>query len=221
MNPLLEYFKTKAKLLLGYGVHQSYSQFGEDIIVRPLCNGANGTYIDVGTYHPVLYSNTYALYKKGWSGLAIDPNPQLRSLYTLLRPRDTFISAGVGLEGSGTYHMFSDGAYNTFNAESARTYRAISRLRYIGNVERPIIPLSKIVRDHHIKDIGFLNIDVEGNDLQVLRSYDWSVRPNVIAIESSDFNPDAPHESEMYELLRSKKYRLVGLAGVSLLWAAV
>ncbi|MFA6279090.1 MAG: FkbM family methyltransferase [Candidatus Paceibacterota bacterium] len=215
---LLEYLKTKAKLCLGYGVHKSYSQFGEDIILQSFIKETIGTYIDVGTYHPVLYSNTYALYKKGWRGLVIDPNSSLEPLYGLLRPRDTFIAAGVGAENTGQYHMFSDGAYNTFNTENVGAYKRISRLKYFGSVERAIIPLSKIVHNHGVKEIGFLNIDVEGNDLQVLQSYDWSIRPKIIAIESSDFNPDAPQENEIYRLLRSKKYRLAGLSSVSLLW---
>lgn len=214
----IEYLKTVAKLFLGRGVRKSYSQFGEDLIVQSLSKDTRGTYIDVGTYHPILYSNTYALYKKGWSGLVVDPNDYLKLLYTLLRPRDTFISAGVGSEGNSTYHMFSDGAYNTFNAESASAYKKLSWLHYLGSVESRIVSLSRIVHENNVQKIGFLNIDVEGNDLNVLRSYDWSVRPKVIAIESNDFNPDMPQKSEIYMLLRSKNYRLVGLSGVSLLW---
>lgn len=219
MLTLTAYLKTVAKLCLGRGVQESYSQFGEDLIVQSFCKDTQGTYIDVGTYHPVLYSNTYALYKKGWCGLAVDPNVRLKPLYRLLRPRDTFISAGVGLEGNHTYYMFSDGAYNTFNAESATAYKKLSWLRYLGSIESRILPLSQIVRVNGIREIGFLNIDVEGNDLNVLRSYDWSVRPKIISIESSDFNPDTPQKSEIYTLLRSKNYRLVALSGVSLIWA--
>lgn len=218
MNILFEYLKTCAKLFLGYGVRKSYSQFGEDMMVQSLCKGSHGVYVDVGTYHPVLYSNTYALYKKGWSGLVIDPNTHMKPLYALLRPRDTFIQAGIGSEGSGTYHRFSDGAYNTFNAEQAAAYKKLHRIRYLGSTESDIVSLSRVVHDHRITGIGFLNIDVEGNDLNVLQSYDWSVRPKVIAVESNDFNPDTPHESEIYQLLHSKHYRLAGLSGISMLW---
>jgi hypothetical protein len=150
--------------------------------------------------------------------LAVDPNVRFKSLYALLLPRDIFISAGVGQEGNGTYYMFSDGAYNTFNAESAISYKKLHWLRSLGSTESRILSLSQIVHDHHIQKIDFLNIDVEGNDLEVVQSYDWSVRPGVIAIESSNFNPDMPQENKMYQFLRSKKYRLAGFAGVSLVW---
>jgi len=220
MQILLEYLKTILKLLLGRGVVKSYSQFGEDVMMQSLCKDSHGTYVDVGAYHPVLYSNTYALYKKGWHGLVIDPNSLLKPLYALLRPQDMFIHSGVGLEeGSGTYHRFSDGAYNTFNSGTAEASKKLQRIRFLGSEECNILPLSRIVRDADLAEIGFLNIDAEGSDLSVLHSYDWSVRPRIISIESGEFNPDTPQKSEIYQFLRSKNYRLVGFSGVSLLWA--
>lgn len=219
MQSYLDYVKTLLKLLLGRGVRKSYSQFGEDAIVQALCKRTRGTYLDIGTYHPVLYSNTYALYRRGWRGVVVDPNVSLAPLYALMRPRDTFITAAVGQkEGSGTYYTFSDGAYNTFNAESLEACKKLPWLRYLGSVESRIISLSRIVRENNIEEIDFLTIDVEGNDFEVLQSYDWSVRPRVIAIESGDFNPDAPQENEIYRFLRSKNYRLTGLSGATLLW---
>ena len=48
-----------------------YSQFGEDKILKELIldNFNNGFYVDVGCFHPKKHSNTYLLYKKGWSVL--------------------------------------------------------------------------------------------------------------------------------------------------------
>lgn len=219
MYIFIEYLKTIAKLCLGYGVQKSYSQFGEDAIVQSLCKRSCGFYVDVGTYHPVLYSNTYALYKKGWHGLAIDPNVSLKPLYRLFRSRDTFISAGVGSGEEEMYYMFSDGAYNTFNIENANACKKLKWLRYLGSIKLPILSLSRIVQEHEIKEIGLLNIDVEGNDMEVLQSYNWSVRPNIIIIESSEFNVIEPDKSEIYRFLHNKKYRLTGFSGVSLIWS--
>ncbi len=214
-----KYIKTIIKLAVGNGVQKSYSQFGEDVIVRSLCKNKKGVYIDVGTYHPVLYSNTYALYKNGWSGLVIDPNIGLKPLYALLRPRDTFIPVGVGSENISTYHRFNDGAYNTFNNEVADKCKKLNWLHYLGGTKCKIRSLSYIIKEYNIRNIDFLNIDVEGNDMNVLESYDWSVRPRFISIESSDFNPDTPHKNKLYKFLRNKSYDLVGLSGVSLVWA--
>ena len=52
----------------GYSV-KSYSQEGEDIILRNLFgNRKDGFYVDVGAHHPMRFSNTYFFYKLGWNG---------------------------------------------------------------------------------------------------------------------------------------------------------
>ncbi len=45
-----------------------------------------GTYIDVGCNHPKRFSNTYALYRAGWRGLAVDLDPSLCKQFRLARP---------------------------------------------------------------------------------------------------------------------------------------
>ena len=87
MNNFLEVLKTTLKLLLRRSVISSYSQFGEDAVLQHLLKKSTGTFVDIGAYHPVLYSNTYAFYRRGWSGIVIDPNPRFKKLYRLFRPR--------------------------------------------------------------------------------------------------------------------------------------
>jgi hypothetical protein len=116
-----EHLKTVIKTFLGRGVQSSYGQYGEDAMIQAgFRSKNNGVYVDVGAYHPVLYSNTYALYKKGWRGIVIDPNPKMKELFASLRPRDTYVSAAIGEEGSATYYSFNDGAYNTLDDALAK-----------------------------------------------------------------------------------------------------
>ncbi|MEI9928867.1 MAG: hypothetical protein WDN44_15790 [Sphingomonas sp.] len=54
------------------------SFFGEDVLLgRLLKTASSGTYVDVGANHPIEGSNTYRLYRQGWTGLTIDPNSRL------------------------------------------------------------------------------------------------------------------------------------------------
>lgn len=220
MKTIYQALRTALKLVLRRGINASYSQSGEDIIVRSLFRGKNtGIYIDVGAYHPILYSNTYGLYRRGWRGLEIDPNESLRALYRVFRPRDTFVLMGVAeQESSLTYHEFEDGAYNTFDATIAEGYvrngRTILRKKSIV----PVKPLSDICKAYNISEIDFLNIDVEGLDMAVLRSHDWTIRPRVISVEDARFNPDDPTTSPAYAFLRDKNYRLVGLTKLNLIF---
>ncbi|MDO8518314.1 MAG: SAM-dependent methyltransferase, partial [bacterium] len=75
--------------LLGY---KTYAQFGEDWVLAELFTDTpRGRYVDVGAHHPKRYSNTYLLYKKGWHGVNIDPNPHTIELFAKARPGDTNI----------------------------------------------------------------------------------------------------------------------------------
>lgn len=196
MSTVLAVVKTFIKLLLGKGVKRSYSQFGEDAVVQAFFrNKTDGFYVDVGAYHPHLYSNTYALYRCGWHGLAIDPNPAMQLLFKLFRSRDTFVCAGVG-EGEGSYQTFADGAYNQVTKGTGLTLRR----------------LDDILHEHHITHIDFLSVDVEGRDLEVLRTHHWAIRPRLIAIE-------ADLESPAAEFLKEKGYMLRCITGRTLIAA--
>jgi|CXWL01.1.fsa_nt_gi FkbM family methyltransferase len=173
--------KTFIKLLLGRGIG---SQFGEDAFLLSRLPD-KGTYVDIGCYHPHLYSNTYKLYRRGWKGVSVDPNPDMALLWRIFRPRDRFINAAVGSGGDITYYRYRDGAYNGFR-----------------QLDRPIkdqvhiqtIPLAGLIPP---QGIDFLNIDAEGMDMEILESHDWKTKPTVIAVEGRTSD----------ELLKQKGYR--------------
>lgn len=209
MTRFRDIFRSALKLLLGRGVRHSYSQDAEDLLVDGLLRKATGTYVDIGAYHPTLYSNTYALYKKGWSGLVVDPNESMRALYAFFRPRDRFVARGVaGEPSSRTYYRFNDGAYNTFMPEVAERLRSARYPKYLGTSEVRLLPLRTLLTEEGITSIDFLSIDVEGMDAEVLLSHDWSLPPKVIAVEDTTFSSDAPGASRAYRYLRDKGYRL-------------
>ncbi len=202
---MFDILKTTAKLLLRRGTFRSYSQFGEDAIVAPLFrNKTDGVYVDIGAYHPHLYSNTFAFYRRGWRGVVVDPNASLAMLYRVFRPRDTFVHAGVGASATKTYHQYADGAYNGFEDRQVPS-------RLVRTYDVPILPLADIVRQNKLSRIDLLSIDTEGMEEEVLGSYDWSVEPTVIVIESERGSPAA-------HLLESRGYALVAQTGLSLVF---
>ena len=66
-----------------------YSQWGEDLFITQYFHKKNkGTYLDIGCFHPYMYSNTCLLYKKGWRGINIDINSTAIDLFNIARPKD-------------------------------------------------------------------------------------------------------------------------------------
>ena len=76
------------------------SQDGEDGIIASLVPPLpyKGTYVDVGAGHPHECSNTWQLYRIGWSGLIIEPNPHFWPKLRLERPRDDLVCSACGSE---------------------------------------------------------------------------------------------------------------------------
>lgn len=192
------------RALLGHAFKKrrfiSYSQFGEDAILNTIFRKQNvGFYVDVGAYHPTHFSNTYALYKKGWHGIVIDPNPAFKQLFSILRSRDTFIAAAIG-EGTARYFEYDNPLYNSLNHDVSNDH-----VRLVRVAEVELKPLRAIVK---APAIDMLSIDAEGHDLTVLQTLDWAVRPAIIVIEGD--------ESSAY--LKAKGYSLIAFTGPSRIW---
>ena len=72
----------------------SFSQFGEDLIINKILNKiSNGNYLDLGSFHPMHFSNTFLLYLKGWRGVNIDANKEMIDISKKIRPLDKNIFA--------------------------------------------------------------------------------------------------------------------------------
>jgi FkbM family methyltransferase len=184
----------------------SYSQAGEDMILNCIFILKNkGTYVDVGANHPTLSSNTYFFYKKGWSGLNIDALPYAINMFNKKRKRDINIQIGINdTEGILNFYTFKESSYNTFNEELVIEIQKLTPLISVNKIE--VKPLSFILNLHKIKNIDFLTIDVEGLDINVLKSNDWNAyRPKVIVVE--DFNCGLDIKlSKIYEYITKLGY---------------
>lgn len=166
----------------------SYAQEGEDLIVnRFFDKQKKGFYIDVGAHHPKRFSNTYFFYKKGWSGINIDPMPEIMTKFKSVRPRDINLELGVSdKKRELLYYMFNESALNTFSKQLASQRDGFGSNKLIGEKLITISPLSAILKKYlkPNQSVDFLTIDVEGLDLQVLKSNDWSLyRPKLILVE--------------------------------------
>ncbi|MDR5743734.1 FkbM family methyltransferase [Caballeronia sp. LZ029] len=190
-----------------------FSHWGEDFIVEFIFSSVmDGRYLDIGCFHPALYSNTMRLYRKGWSGVNVDPNPFMIKQCLAMRPRDVSLNKAVGKEhGSIEYYSFHDWASsNTASPEFARVIAENQNLDMPVGKSVELVTLSEIMAEHFSdRTPEFVNIDVEDLDVDVLQSGDWSrYRPKVIAIEDIKFSSDAPDDSAIYRFLKAQGYRM-------------
>ena len=190
----------------------SYSQYGEDAILRHFFAGKkNGFFVDVGAHHPTIFSNTYALYRKGWRGINIDCAPGVMTAFKKERPFDINLEIGVSAKNETLdFYIFGKPALNTFSREKARDLENRG-FEIQSTVKIQTMPL-KTILDNNLASschIDFMNIDVEGFDLLVLQSNDWSkYKPDVIAIEGDNFTVENLSQSEIYMFLYNLGYKL-------------
>ncbi len=88
---MIDYLRAILKILFSKKQSRTYySQFGEDVVLRELMGKRHpkGSYLDIGCYHPKKHSNTYFLYKLGWSGMLIDIEKAKLIACKMIRPRD-------------------------------------------------------------------------------------------------------------------------------------
>jgi hypothetical protein len=180
----------------------SWSQEGEDQILRRIFSGVrSGFYIDIGAHHPKRYSNTYLFYKLGWTGLNIDAMPGGMRSFQRVRPRDINLEMGIALvPGERKYYIFNEPALNSFSeAVSIERNLLDSAHKIIDFKSVRVEPLSKILDAYLMKDcvINFMTVDVEGLDIEVLKSNDWDkYRPEFVLVEIL--------KSSLFEIARSE-----------------
>jgi FkbM family methyltransferase len=206
----------------------SYSQFGEDAIVLSHFYNKNwkftksfkdlklGFYVDIGAHHPYIISNTWALYQMGWHGIVVDPNPGIKELFEKYRPNDTFLEVACSdIEGSIKFYKDGNSPMNTVVQDVAKG------IGYDDYIEVPALSLKTIfeLNTKQGSPIDFLNVDVEGHDLAVLKSNDWKLyRPELICVEHHVDNLEDLISSEIFQFMTLSNYKLSAWSKPSLIF---
>ena len=192
---------------------ECYSQEGEDLIVARLFDGiSNGFFVDVGAHHPIRHSNTYLLYRRGWRGINIDATPGSMAEFRRLRPRDINIECLVANDLSPQrFYGFNESALNTASGRLAHE-RPLENANYqiTSEVDLRPRPLASLLDEFlpHGMAIDLMSVDVEGLDLDVLRSNDWGrYRPKLLLVEVLHTELADLERHEIVRFLRDRNYR--------------
>jgi hypothetical protein len=196
---------------------KNYSVFGEDkFIERYFRNKPKGFYIDVGCYHPLDGNNTQLLYKKGWNGINLDINYYSIELFNFLRKRDINIHSGISNKKNRlTMHYRKEiNMLNTLDEKIAKmNFRNGYKKKNI-QVNTLNYFISKYFKK--LDMIDFMNIDVEGVELNVLKSLNFKIyKPKLICVEIHnikkmfDKNYKYLKTNSIYNFLVKKGYKIV------------
>ena len=204
-------FEIYRKICLEF-IKNSYAQNGEDLIIEKLFDkNFSGKYLEIGAYHPTRLSNTYRLYKKGWRGSVVEANPEVKNIFTKIRPEDKFYNFGISSDNKIlNYYQFLIPALNTFSKKEA-VINVKNKHKLVNIIKVPTKTVNEVLE----KDIDFLSLDTEGFDEMILKGWNWKkCYPKVICVEDGSRNINILLKSQGYFLYKKTKYNLIFLRSV-------
>ena len=164
-----------------------YSQLGEDqhIYKKYFSGLRNGTFLEMGALDGVLYSNTKMFEDLlGWSGVLIEPIPDAFAKLQKNRPGCKLFQVAVSPH-EGTLDMYSQGAVSSVKETTTQTFFDFWHAgRNIQVLQVPSRRLDSILHEAGVKRIDFWSLDVEGSELDVLQTMDWSIPVYLLCIET-------------------------------------
>ena len=191
---------------------------GEDIVIN-LFNKKKGKgfYVDIGAHHPIQRNNTNLLYQKGWEGINIDINEFSIDLFNFLRPNDLNILTAIS-DKEGEISFYYQKKFSQLNT----TDKKIANENFQGNFKERIVKcqtIENILKNSKYKDqkIDFLNIDIEGAEMKVLKTLNFEkYNPTLVCIEILGYRDLNSKEreiqiknDEIYQFLLNKNYKKV------------
>ena len=187
---------------------KSYAQDKEDIILKlMLHNVKKGHYIDIGANDPEYLSVTKLFYDEGWTGINIEPLPDMFEKLCQYRHRDDNLNLAIGNENNKR-KLYVNGVLSTFlpNNNPFIWVNVIT----LEDLYHNYIPLGWHELTH------FCKIDVEGHEKEVLQGNNWELfRPWIFCIESTIPETEIPCYQEWEQILLDNDYEFVYEHGIN------
>ena len=187
-----------------------YAEFAEDIMINRIFNNIqDGFYLDIGAYHPIKGSLTYTLHKRGWKGMNIDLSKTSIDLFNIARPKDININCAIS-NFSGDTHYFENSPINQQNS-------LISNNLEQKKIKIKSYKVDEILSLNNINKVDFINIDTEGNELDILESINYEkTNPYLFTIEENSFFMNNNSKLAKIKFMKEKNYELINIIGVTM-----
>ncbi|KAH3876711.1 hypothetical protein DPMN_000560 [Dreissena polymorpha] len=185
----------------------SWSEFGQDKRVDDLLKQRrDGFFVELGGYNGETSSNTLFFEKyRGWSGILIEADPTSYGVMVTKDRKCFMLNSCVSNKYRAMDFTIAD-QLTSSNVSMTKEHR-----QRISNVQSMAVItvqchsfqdiMASLGRDH----VDYFSLDVEGGEIQILESIDWSkITIDVFSIETFQFR------NEILAVMRSKGYETIG-----------
>jgi FkbM family methyltransferase len=166
-----------------------------------------GFFVDVGANDPQRDSQTWSLEQRGWTGVVVEPQPDLAEQHRQQRRAKVYEVACSSPSNSGkTMRLHLAGIQTSLNPEFY-----VAGMQRHGSIDVPIMTLDDILADARAPSpIDFISIDVESHELEVLSGFDlarW--RPRLLLVE------DLVKHLRLHRYLQRRGYKWIRRTGLN------
>lgn len=179
----------------------------EAALVRDFFGPTRGYFVEVGANEPEKESQSFHLEREGWTGVLIEPQPDLAEKLRRMRRAQVFEAACSSPDRAGSrMTLYVLGPYSSFDPDLA-----VTGLRPEQTIEVPVRTLDDILREAKApRPLDLLSVDVEGHELEVLRGFDFRYwHPRLILLE------DHVTSLDKHRFLTRAGYRLMRRTGLN------
>lgn len=193
-----------------------YSLASEDLFLNEniFKNKKNGIYIELGAVDGIIQSNTKFFEDTlDWTGILIEPNLEMYEKLKLNRPNNFLFNNLISNKKEELDFLSMEsitpvaGIIETLPKEHYTKFYENDKYTKLKKQIVKIKPttLTDIINKTNFTHIDLLSLDVEGHELEVLKSYDFKINIYVILIET--LGVDKNNENECRKILINNNYK--------------
>jgi len=160
-----------------------------------------GYFVEVGANDPERWSQTLHLEKLGWTGILVEPQPDLAAMLRARRTAKVHVVACSGPENAGkTMTLHLAGGHSSLDPRLR-----VASVRPQGTIDVPLRTLDDILIESDAPSpIDLVAVDVEGHEIEVLRGLTFTRwRPRLVLVE------DHVLDLRLHRFMRSRGYAWV------------
>ncbi|WP_038375165.1 FkbM family methyltransferase [Brachyspira alvinipulli] len=197
------------------------SQFDQDLLAYSYFNGKrNDFFVDIGAHNGEWINNTYIFEQLGWNGICVEADPDNFELLKKNRKCYTYNFA-IDSENSDNIKFIKSkvDALNVLekhcSEEHAKRIKSEAKIDNLEYVNIKSITFNDLMKKYHseIKHIDFLSIDIEGGELDILKTIDfYTYTFDLLTIENNE------KENVLIDFMKTKGYKVLIDIGCDILF---
>ena len=202
----------------------SYSQSAEDLILLRYLKYKKirkGKYLDIGAFHPKWVSNTYLLHKNGFTGFCVDLDEDRLRWFRFARgDKVKTISGAVSNSKSKFIKVYKFKRKSPFSLVDTTSLEHAEYFKSKHNTGFEEVKIKNYHINNIFKKVGkinVLNIDIESQDFNVLKSSNLKIiNPEIILIED---NSSYFASNDLIKFFLKNQYYLISICGLTKIFA--